>query len=258
MRRFTDFERDIINVLLLPQSINSPNKLKNILFDKNTGVLDKEECFAIFHPNENESILYYKEEIDQGLGEDDLYDIAMNFSKKLYSVINLIKYLIKNEYLVFSKDKTATSTADGSWKEFNIIDKDFQKDVFYYDFGTFIPTDNLQSLYDNDFISPEEAKEEKKDEADKKFQKRLENRTLIVSIIAIGVSLLSSLITAQCTTDVKIVNEEFFALSEKQAGELAIQKQAIERLEVTLKSQQDLIDTLTNEKENADKTDDAK
>ena len=226
MKYYSDLEKKTIELILTFNDKEQYNCLFNLLFDINDPVIGPITEVNIFHMKNDDSTIQFAEWFLQG---KNARHIHMETISKLYSVVNLLKYLIKEGLVVFvenSKKTVFSNHPSEGFIIFDILDDNLKKDLFYFDTGYLLPTFSLYKLVENGFKSPEDAYKEQRQELQaEKFkeilkmvqdradinQKEMEKETnkykkltTIISIIAIIAPLCVAIISLLSTQKVSL------------------------------------------------------
>lgn len=163
MKFFSEIEKKTIKLILSYNDKEQYNCLFNILFDIEDQIIAPVTMVNIFHKRKDDTSIEFAYGF---LNLNDARHIQIETVSKLYTVISLLKYLINEGYLFFVKNNDELnyrSSSDG-FIEFDILDDNLKKDLFYFDTGYLIPSYSLYQLVRDEFKTPEVVYKERRQE----------------------------------------------------------------------------------------------
>lgn len=178
MKIFNELEKKIITIILNYHDDKTYNCLYNILFDLKTGIIDSSLKVEMFHRTPNNTEIAYRDLPKTQFG---LRKLHIELIEKLYTVINLLDYLIAEKLLIHVKDSDSIQFRHSSngYIIFDLKDSNLQQQLYEYDNGWFIPTSSLRQLADNGFLTQEEIQrrnEQKYNESIRERERSLSNK----------------------------------------------------------------------------------
>lgn len=178
MKIFNELEKKIITIILNYHDDKTYNCLYNILFDLKTGIIDSSLKVEMYHRTPNNTEIAYRDLPKTQFG---LRKLHIELIEKLYTVINLLDYLIAEKLLIHVKDSDSIQFRHSSngYIIFDLKDSNLQQQLYEYDNGWFIPTSSLRQLADNGFLTQEEIQrrnEQKYNESIRERERSLSNK----------------------------------------------------------------------------------
>lgn len=181
MRKFSDFEKKVLDLIIKLFNNNQTVCAENILFDLE-GIFGLSiTCgFHVINRNDELELVYNSQRFST---QEDFKNLFYDKIAKLYEYYLLMKYLEENEYIFLAEADLCVKQDDICDTTTDFIKPSLSKKLKPYFSSYYYPTSKLYNMVENDYldleaqkIRKEEIKQQKKEEEDKIKQYKLEIR----------------------------------------------------------------------------------
>ena len=248
MRKFSKFEKKVINKILDLHSKHQTNCAYNVFFDLN-GENSAPSLYGLtpgFDLRFNGTT--YELFIDSSVhSQSDFQKIFFGLITDFYEFVFLMDYLVNNCYIALAETKQSASKSHNGYISTDFLDTNLQKQITKYFSCYFYPTNKLYDMVEHDFLDlegqekhEEELKQKKLEFKQMKLEKTQIRQYKITTVIAIA-----SLISSVAAIKVPIINEKKHR-DEKQKIELFISDENNSKLPISIQNEDQLLVDINN------------
>lgn len=200
MRKFSDFEKQVLDQIIILLKGKHTICAENILFDiKGIFGISSECGFHLITANDELQFVYNSKKFGT---QDSFKTLYFNIIYKIYEYYFLMKYLEENGYIILTESNLEITKDDVCDTYTDFIPSTLSQKLKPYFSSIYYPTNQLIDLVEHDYLDYEAQQKKDMELRQEKIEKAQKRNFIITTFIAI-VSLVSSLISLCSSISIK-------------------------------------------------------